>query len=193
MSGYPSKRQSEIIDHAIELIADGGIQNLTIKNLSLRLGVTEPALYRHFANKFEIVQAMIASFDDIADKEITAADQEQDGLDGIIAFIESRFRLVAAKPSLAQVMFAEEIFMNDAELSAQMLGMMHRHMGRLRSMLQEAREAGEVRSDISPDIMLRLIMGPVRLLIKQWGMSGYGFDLTSKGRELIDALRKTLK
>jgi len=90
-------------------------------------------------------------------------------------------------------MFAEEIFMNDAELSAQMLGMMHKHMGRLRAMLLEAREAGEVRSDVSADIMLRLIMGPVRLLIKQWGMSGYGFDLASKGHELIDALRKTLR
>ena len=188
-----SKRQGEIIDHAIELIAVGGIQNLTIKNLSARLGVTEPAIYRHFANKFEIVQAMIASFDEAADNEITAADREKDGLAGVMAFVESRFRLVAAKPSLAQVMFAEEIFMNDAELSAQMLGMMHKHMGRLRAMLLEARETGEVRADISPDIMLRLIMGPVRLLIKQWGMSGYGFDLASKGRELIDALRKTLR
>ncbi|MDD4538269.1 MAG: TetR/AcrR family transcriptional regulator [Lentisphaeria bacterium] len=193
MTESRSKRQGEIIDHAIELIAAGGIQNLTIKNLSLRLGVTEPAIYRHFANKFEIVQAMIASFDEAADNEITAADRAKDGLDGVMAFVESRFRLVVAKPSLAQVMFAEEIFMNDAELSAQMLAMMHKHMGRLRSMLLAARQAGEVRSDVSPDIMLRLIMGPVRLLIKQWGMSGYGFDLASKGHELIDALRKTLR
>ena len=193
MSDCRSKRQGEIIDHAIELIAVGGIQSLTIKNLSARLGVTEPAIYRHFANKFEIVQAMIASFDEVADQKITAADREKDGLDGVIAFVESRFRLVVAKPALAQVMFAEEIFMNDAALSAQMLGMMHRHMGRLRSMLMEARDAGEVRTDISPDIMLRLIMGPVRLLIKQWGLSGHGFDLASTGRELVDAIRKTLK
>lgn len=193
MTDCRSKRQGEIIDHAIELIAVGGIQNLTIKNLATRIGVTEPAIYRHFANKFEIVQAMIASFDEAAESEITAADREKDGLEGVIVFVESRFRLVVAKPSLAQVMFAEEIFMNDAELSAQMLGMMHKHMGRLRSMLLEAREAGEVRADISPDIMLRLIMGPVRLLIKQWGLSGYGFDLASKSQELIDALRKTLK
>ena len=188
-----SKRQGEIIDHAMELIALGGIQNLTIKNLSARLGVTEPAIYRHFANKFEIVQAMIASFDDAADDEITAADREKSGIDGVMAFVESRFRLVVAKPALAQVMFAEEIFMNDADLSAQMLGMMHKHMMKLKTMLAEAREAGEVRADISPDIMLRLIMGPVRLLIKQWGLSGYAFDILAKGHELIDALRKTLR
>jgi TetR/AcrR family fatty acid metabolism transcriptional regulator len=188
-----SKRQSEIIEHSIELIAGGGIQSLTIKNLASCLGVTEPAIYRHFANKFEIVQAMIASFDELAEHEISSADREKSGLAGVIAFIESRFRLVAAKPALAQVMFAEEIFMNDAELSAQMLAMMHKHMGRLRSMLVEAQETGEVRADIAVDSMLRLIMGPVRLLIKQWGMSGYAFDLENKGQELVDALRKTLK
>lgn len=193
MKDSRSKRQDEIIDHGIELIAAGGIQNLTIKNIALRLGITEPAIYRHFANKFEIIKAMIESFDEAAEREITAADRAKDGLDGVMAFVESRFRLVAAKPSLAQVMFSEEIFMNDAELSGQMLGMMHRHMGRLREMLLEARAAGEIRQDIALDIMLRLIMGPARLLIKQWGLSGHAFDLLAKGQELVDALRKTLK
>ena len=43
-----TKRQNEIIDTALNLTASGGIQNLTIKNLADALGITEPAIYRHF-------------------------------------------------------------------------------------------------------------------------------------------------
>ena len=56
-------RQNQIIDAALQLTSAGGIQNLTIKNVSSRLGITEPAIYRHFAGKSEIVKALIESFD----------------------------------------------------------------------------------------------------------------------------------
>jgi hypothetical protein len=50
-------RQQEIVDHAIELIAEGGVQYLTIKRLASRLRVSEPALYRHFAGKADAAAA----------------------------------------------------------------------------------------------------------------------------------------
>ena len=59
-----TKRQSEIIDAALKLTAEGGIQNLTIKNLGNALGITEPAIYRHFRSKSEIVRTMIGRFDE---------------------------------------------------------------------------------------------------------------------------------
>lgn len=43
-----TKRQTEIIEAAINLIAASGIQNLTVKYLADHLGITEPAIYRQF-------------------------------------------------------------------------------------------------------------------------------------------------
>ena len=63
-----TKRQSEIIDAALKLTAEGGIQNLTIKNLGNALGITEPAIYRHFRSKSEIVRTMIGRFDEAVKK-----------------------------------------------------------------------------------------------------------------------------
>ncbi|MGD9706046.1 MAG: TetR family transcriptional regulator, partial [Candidatus Delongbacteria bacterium] len=39
-----TERQKEILEKAIKIIAEEGIQNLTIKNLSKAVGVTEAAL-----------------------------------------------------------------------------------------------------------------------------------------------------
>ena len=178
-----TKRQSEIIDAALKLTAEGGIQNLTIKNLGNALGITEPAIYRHFRSKSEIVRTMIGRFDEA----VPAESAELHGIEAIAAFARNRFGQVQADPPLAQVMFA------DAEFSERMLEMMHRHKETLERHFREAQERGEIRKDLPVDMLFRLFFGPVRLLIKQWGMARGAFDLRRKGEELLNALRLTLR
>jgi len=40
-----TSRQKEIINAAIDLIADNGIQQMTIKNLAIKIGFAEGAIY----------------------------------------------------------------------------------------------------------------------------------------------------
>ena len=58
-----TKRQDEILDTALHLLADGGVKNLTMKRIAESIGVSEPAVYRHFKNKAEIVKGIIEKFD----------------------------------------------------------------------------------------------------------------------------------
>ena len=85
-----TNRQNEIIEAALKLMAEGGIRELTIKNLAGKLKITEPAIYRHFRNKSEIVRTMIRKFDDGVDVSMETCK----GFDGIAAFIRSRLRQV---------------------------------------------------------------------------------------------------
>ena len=57
-----TERQQQIVEIAIKLIADKGIQNLTTKNLAKEIGISEPAIYRHFSSKLEILKAVITNF-----------------------------------------------------------------------------------------------------------------------------------
>lgn len=183
-----TKRQNEIIEAALRLTAHGGIQNLTIKNLADALGITEPAIYRHFKSKSGIVKALIGSFD-----RAVPVSGELSGFDAIAAFARARFEQVAANPPLARVMFSEELFMDDPEFSELMLGMMHKHKSTLERHFREAQTSGEIRGDIASDMLFRLVFGPVRLLVKQWGISNGAFPLVAKGDELLEDLRKILK
>ncbi|NLF94366.1 MAG: TetR/AcrR family transcriptional regulator [Oligosphaeraceae bacterium] len=184
-----TKRQNEIVDQALSLTAAGGMQNLTVTNLSAALGISEPALYRHFKNKSEIVKAMINRFD----ADVPTEQPGKHGFEAIGAFIQARLEQVCANPHLARVMFAEEIFMGESKLYTYLLAMMHKHKAELGGYFAEAQAAGEIQPDIPLDTLYRVVMGPVRLLIKQWGMSEGGFDLRVKGAELLAVLRKMLK
>lgn len=53
-----TERQQEIIFAALNLMNEEGIQGLTFKNFSEKMGITEPAIYRHLENKIQILAVL---------------------------------------------------------------------------------------------------------------------------------------
>ena len=49
-----------------------------------------------------------------------------------------------------------------------------------------ASKNGVIRNDIAPEMIFRMLAGSLRLLIKQYGMSGNAFDLSSESTILFD-------
>ena len=183
------KRQNEILDAALHLIAEKGIRNLTIRHLSQAMHITDAALYYYFQDKLAIIQALVSRFEGEAD----AVEDELHGWAAVEAALIHRTELVLATPDLARVVFAEELFQGDPEVEQILFGMMQRHRKMMLRHFKEAEEAGEIRSDIPDDTLFRMILGPLRLLIKQWGMSHGAFDLRKERKKLLDGLRTVLK
>ena len=185
MKKDPSKRQNEILDAALHLIAEKGIRNLTIRHLSQAMHITDAALYYYFQDKLAIIQALVSRFEGEAD----AVEDELHGWAAVEAALVHRTELVLATPDLARVVFAEELFQGDSEVEQILFGMMQRHHKVMLKHFREAIEAGEIRGDIPMDTLFRLILGPLRLLIKQWGMSHGAFDLREERQHLLDSMK----
>jgi len=186
-------RQQEIIEKAYELIATGGIQSLTIKNLAGAIEVSEPAIYRHFSSKYEILDALLENFK-VCASEVLAEEGCRDiaSLDKVEHFILDRYERAELNPNMAKVMFSEEIFQDDPRLSTKVLRIMHSHKDVIYKIIAEGQVSGEIRGDFDALIIFRIIFGPVRLLIKQWCLSGFGFNLKSEGTLLWEATRKMI-
>ena len=177
-----SKRQKEIIEAAICLIAQNGIEGLTTKALGAAVGISEPALYRHFANKAEIVRAMMAYFD----ADVENLKNTQRGWQFVKAFFAHRIEQVRTRPALANIIYSEELFIHNAEYAGLMKEMMHTHREMLMENIVIASKTGLVRNDIAPEMIFRMLAGSLRLLIKQYGMSGNSFDLCAESTILFN-------
>lgn len=57
-------RKEEIVDKAIKIAVQKGFQCVTIKSLAEECGITEPAIYRHFKSKDDIIVAVIDRLQD---------------------------------------------------------------------------------------------------------------------------------
>ncbi|MFW5695633.1 MAG: TetR/AcrR family transcriptional regulator [Alkalispirochaeta sp.] len=182
-------RQQEIMDTAISIIAEEGIQKLTTKELSRRIGISEPALYRHFENKLAILVAILEHFSRWSGgvlREISESDRSPEEK------IRELFRQHAARfvesPATSAVLFSEEIFKNHPELMNSMMSIMgtaERFVGRI---LSEGIAAGRLRGDVPLEHLAMVTLGALRLLVTRWRLNDYGFDLPAESERLADSV-----
>ena len=189
-----SSRQKQIIDASIELIARQGIQELTIRNLSEMVGISEPAIYRHFASKNEILLALLGYFGEQSEKAFKEiAGTGISALDKLRAVFDHHFRYFAQKPSFSAVLFSEEIFRNDSGLSSKMFRIMQGAGDHMLSFVREGQMSGQVRKDVPTGQLSLILLGALRLLVTKWRFSGFSFDLVEEGEKLWEALLGLLR
>ena len=177
-----SKRQTEIIKAAVQIVSINGIQALTTKSLAEYIGISEPALYRHFKNKSEIIRAMLMQFD----VDLESLRRNHSGWELVKAFFTYRIEQVMNERYWANIIFSEELFIHTSEYSELLKEMMHRHRNIIMENIVIASKNGVIRSDIAPEIVFRILAGSLRLLIKQYGMSDNSFDLCSESTILFN-------
>jgi AcrR family transcriptional regulator len=163
-----------------------------MKSISEIIGISEPALYRHFKNKQAILCGLLDIFKEESQRLIDELETlDVTPLDRIEYFIMNRYDYCTKNPKHAKLLFSEEIFLSMDELAERMLTLMHDHKESISKALHESIKAGAIRNDIPFDALFRTIFGGVRLLIKQWFMSKETFDLKAEGQRLW-ASQKTL-
>jgi len=185
-----SERQQQIIEHAIKIIDDKGIQGLTIKNMSKSVGISEPAIYRHFESKTDIILAILNTLEDAADlfSQIMTSRQGK-AIEKIGLIFQKMVAMFTENPSLVSVIFAEEIFKNEAVLKAKILKVLDKNEETLEYILKTGQEDGNVRTDINNKVLALIIMGSLRLLVKRWYMGNYVFALNTEVDHLLETIR----
>jgi len=185
-----SNRQEEIIQAAIELIAEKSIQGLTIKNLSRRVGFTEGAIYRHFPGKLDILLHILLKFqknakqtlDHSCKSDMSAMDQiENIFIYNISAFVEN--------PAIAAVIFSESIFQNEERLSREIFKLLEMHEETLSCIIENGQKKKEITDAVKKDEIIRIIIGSIRYTVTKWRLEHYKFNLEEEGRRLVDAIR----
>lgn len=187
-----SERQQQIIETAIKLIADKGIQNLTTKNLAREIGISEPALYRHFDSKSEILKGVIEYFKTKMQPAIKKLNKSVNSLNKIEKFILEHLSIISQNPNFAKVIFSEANFQNEENLTSKMNNMMKQSHKILETVVQSGQNNYEIRTDVSSLSIVRIIIGSMRLLVTQWSMSGMIFNLETEGKQLCTDMKKLI-
>jgi len=185
-----TKRQEEIIDISIGIIAEQGIQGLTIKNLSKKIGISEPAIYRHFDSKTEILLAILNNFSEMAFFLNDVMDSNTDTAANKIEFMFSRIiDIFKETPSYISVIFSEEVFKNEEVLKNKIVAILTKNENTVEKILKKGQENDEVRTDIDYKNLALIVMGTLRFKIKQWDLNDYHGDIIKDGNSILNSIK----
>lgn len=116
--GRPTARRQQIIDVAAELFAERGYHGASIADLGTALGLSGPALYKHFASKDALLADMLVGISERLLEEgerryrATVEHGPQATLD---ALIEWHIEFALTHPSLITVQFRDLASLGDAD------------------------------------------------------------------------------
>ncbi len=179
-------RQEQIIDESIKLIDSKGIQGFTIKNLSKEVGISEPGIYRHFENKFDILCAILDTFRiNISENQEIFLNNSDDPPDKLKIFASQISEIFTNNPALITVIFSEEIYQNEKQLSYRINEIQIFNENLVATFLIELRQKNRLPDHINIDAFILMFFGSIRLLAKKWKISDYSFNLKVKGDELL--------
>ena len=186
-----TERQIEIIDCSIRIIDKKGIQGLTIKNISKEIGISEPAIYRHFQSKTEIILAILDNFKIMAEFLSDAMNNfEEKAIEKIRFMFSKMLEMFINQPSIVSVIFSEEIFKNEEALLNKITEILNLHQATVENIIKKGQDENNVRLDIDKEHIALIVMGSLRLLVKRWDLNKHNFDLEEEGKKLLDTLNK---
>ena len=181
-----TERQKQIIEASLYLISQKGIQELTIKNLSKRIGISEPAIYRHYESKLEILLTILDFFEKETEEAISniIQDSTAEDFEKLEKLYYRHLNMLAENPTWVSVIFSEALFKNEKRLSDKIAGIVFRNEKVILGLVQGGQEQSKIRKDADAKYLTTLILGGLRLLVQKWELQNFDFDLISEGEAL---------
>jgi len=186
-------RQKQIVDAARKIIIKYGSEHVTVRKIAKEVGFTEGAIYRHFKSKRDIISLLA---DHIEDNLLSDMIERNNGgrtpLETLDLTLRSHLSTIAQRQGVSFQVIAEIISLGDKKLNKKIYKTLDKYIERLRQMISDAVQAGELRDDIDLDGSAMLLFGMIMGLVNIWALSGYKFNLEQRYAAVWGVFRKSV-
>lgn len=188
-----TKAKTAVIAAASAVIREEGPRAATLKNIAIKAGITEPAIFRHFDGVDGLFGGLFSAYERVYERSAAAFAAEGKGLAKLREASLALVGNLAASGDFAYiVLFARHIFRGYPELKAKVAEHDARDQANVLAGVGEGIKSGDIRSDIDPVSAAVSLMGGVSDTVTLWIESGFGFDLVEAYRDRWDDFERML-
>ncbi len=168
----PGSDRDTVLRRAIELFIRQGYDATSINDLAVDLGVSKSALYHHFASKEALLSAALdEGLAGLSSAVDAAADATRDGT----AYDRLRATVEAAVHILVEHLPAVTLLLRvrgNSPLEQSALERRRHIDEQLARVVRQAAEEGDLRDDVDPEVISRLVFGMVNSLVDWYRPDG---------------------
>lgn len=190
MSGRQSaeERKKQIVSAVLRLADEIGPDRLSTTDVARAIGLSQPAIFRHFPTKNEL---WLAVSEDIAEHLKTAWSAAETLANGptyrLKALISAQLSAISQTPALPSILFSRELQVENPDLRNVFSELLGAYQRRLVSAIRDQQAAGDLRDDAeSPEDIAILLTSLVQGVAIRWTLGARGFSLVDEGLRLFD-------
>lgn len=181
------ERQKIIIDEAIKIIHEAGYESLSIRELASKVQISEPAIYRHFLNKEDIILGILSRIGEFDHKLEDNLAGGKTAAEKLKRFIQFHFDFLQKNKEMTSVLFSEDIFNQSDLLKQKLMRIIKYRKSLLTSIIDQGKDEKDIKNIETANIVT-MILGFIRLTVLEWRLGGFGFNLSIKGDKIISAI-----
>ena len=178
----PGERREQILQTLAAMLEQPGAERITTAALAARLGVSEAALYRHFASKaqmFEglidfIEQAVFTRVAQITGREPSDAAVPEEGTRQAMRVVALLLQFGERNPGLARVMVGDALVLEHERLQQRMNQFFDRIESTLRQCLRPAAgAAGSATPSVDAQVAASVLTAFIQGRLQRFARSGF--------------------
>lgn len=166
-------RRERTVETVVALCGEEEPATLTTGRIAESMGVTQGALFRHFASKDAIWEAVVAW---VAERVMARVAAAAEGVEDPLAALEAMFlahvAFIAEHPGVPRLLMGQLQHPRPTAASRMVRGLLERYRRRLEGLLREAQGRGELRPAIDVEAAAAQFIGTVQGLVMQSLIAG---------------------
>jgi AcrR family transcriptional regulator len=184
-------RRKHVVDATLKIISEKGVRNLTTAAIAHEVGMSEANLYRHFANKDEILQVTVGRIAEGLQKNLgKVLEHPGKPIENLRKIFILHLEFVEKNEGIPRLVFSDEIHGGNRELQATILNTINAYSAKLESIIKEGQIAGCIKEDIDPASSALTMIGMIQVTILRWSLSGFSLPLEKEGTMLWNNFEK---
>jgi AcrR family transcriptional regulator len=154
-------RREQIAEAALALVAERGSGALTARNVARAVGVTAPALYKHFpGGKSDILASILDLLDKVKTEGIRQAMEEPGPpLAKLRRCFDLHISVVERYRALPNLVLSDALWCEETHLRDRLLASHQRHQAQVAEIIRNGQQAGDIRADIDADQIFVQFLG----------------------------------
>lgn len=183
-----------MIDAAIELVVERGVEGATLKEIGERAGYSRGLATYRFGSKAGLFRAVIKDVSKRWLEELTDAVEGRVGLEAICAAVDTyhRFTTESQQPIYALYILFYQSIGPGAEFKDKVADVLARQRADVRQWIQEGIGAGQINPAVDPERHAEQFVATVAGLTYQWLVSPDSIDFARMHDELKETMRRAL-
>lgn len=179
-------RKAEIVATVLRLADELGPDRLTTSAVAQAIGLTQPAVFRHFPTKQSLWLAAAEGIaESMSEAWNVALAQTNDPVERIGALIGVQLRQIEANPAIPAILHSRELHAENEGLRETLISLMTRFHGMLVAEMEEAGRSKILRKNLAPQDGATLLISLVQGLAIRWSLGKRAFALEPEGKRVL--------
>ncbi|AQQ72214.1 Fatty acid metabolism regulator protein [Limihaloglobus sulfuriphilus] len=187
-------RREQIAQAALDIVSTGGLKQLSVAEVALRIGLVPSALYRHVKKKDDILTLIDERIESKLLANVAAVcEQTDDPLERLHQLFLRHIRLISENRGIPVVIFSQDFHADNLERKTRICKMISSYLKEVAALLKQAQAGGHIAKSVDIDAAAMLFLGLIQPPMILWHLSEGDFDVQRHAKSAWPLFLKAIK